>query len=153
MDCIRLDTARSDLRALVTMKEERDDMWVPYGTGRWKRARAVLVVGRLSGDEGKMDYVKGKVKWSVRGIWAQFGLPFSFFLFFYYFCFAFLSQFQILVFEFKFVGESHTQIKCTNKSANMAEYIYSCIFFFILYILFLLFSFLSFLFPFSNSIF
>jgi hypothetical protein len=63
-------------------------------------------------------------------------------------CFAFLYPFQNLIFEFEFAGEFHQQIKCTNKSANMKEYIYSCIFFFIVYILFLLFSFLL---PFSNS--
>jgi hypothetical protein len=60
---------------------------------------------------------------------------------FYYFCFAILSKFQTLVFKFEFVGEFHTQIKCTIKSANMKEYFYSCIFFFIVYILCLLFLF------------
>jgi hypothetical protein len=56
-------------------------------------------------------------------------------------CFAFLSPFQNLLFEFDV--EFHTQIKCTNKSANMKKYIYSYIFFLIVYILFLFFPFLS----------
>jgi hypothetical protein len=61
------------------------------------------------------------------------------FLFLYYF--YFLLCFQNMIFEFKFVCGFHTEIKCINKSTNMKGYIYSCIFFLIVYILFLLFSF------------
>ena len=63
-------------------------------------------------------------------------------------CFAFLSPFQNLLSEIEFVGEVHPRIMCTNRYANMKVYIYSCIYFFIVYIIFLPFSFLL---LFSNS--
>jgi hypothetical protein len=79
---------------------------------------------------------------------TSFSLFFSFFLYYFYIFFVLLC-FQNMIFEFKFVCGFHTEIKCINKSTNMKGYIYSCIFFLIVYIIFLLFSF-PFLVPFSN---
>jgi hypothetical protein len=62
------------------------------------------------------------------------------YLFLFYFSFAYLSKLQTLVLKFKSIDKFHIQIKCTNKSANMKEYKYSCIFFIIVHILFFCFS-------------
>jgi hypothetical protein len=49
-----------------------------------------------------------------------------------HFIFSFLSLIQNLLSEFEFVGEFHPWIMCTNKSANMKEYLYSYIYIYIL---------------------
>jgi hypothetical protein len=73
---------------------------------------------------------------------------FFFIVFFSISVLPFFPNFKLWFFKFKFVDEFHAQIKCTNKSANMKKYNFSCIFFIIMYIFpsFLL----SFLLPFSN---
>jgi hypothetical protein len=43
------------------------------------------------------------------------------FSFLFLFCFELLSQFQNLIFEFKFVCEFHAHIKCTNQSTSMKK--------------------------------
>jgi hypothetical protein len=100
-------------------------------TGSWTRL--------LARSPGRARLRMGMVGGSSAGFRPRRRFPFYPFLL----CFAFLSPFQNLLFEFKFVVEFHTQIKCTNKSANMKKYIYSYIFFLIVYILFLFFPFLS----------